>query len=79
MAAGASKADEPIQRPPQGYGTLVGGAGAGLLGGRKQRLAIARTVLGNAPIIGLDTILDEKVVEALARLTEGKTTMMVSH
>ena len=71
---------------PQGYETTLGEGGAGLSGGQKRRLAIARAFLRNAPIIlldeptvGLDAESERKVVEAVKRLAQGKTTLIVTH
>jgi ATP-binding cassette subfamily B protein len=85
-AAGAAEADEFIQALPQGYDTILGEGGAGLSGGQKRRLAIARAFLRDAPIIlldepttGLDAASEQRVVEAVKRLSQGKTTLIVSH
>jgi ATP-binding cassette subfamily B protein len=85
-AAKAAEADEFIRSLPDGYDTHLGEGGAGLSGGQKRRLAIARAILRNAPIVlldeptvGLDAASEQKVVEALGRLTEGRTTLIVTH
>jgi ATP-binding cassette subfamily B protein/subfamily B ATP-binding cassette protein MsbA len=66
--------------------TPLGPKGAQLSGGQKQRIAIARAFLRNAPILlldeatsALDQRTEEKVKRALARLSEGKTTIIVAH
>ena len=71
---------------PEGYETTLGEGGVGLSGGQKRRLAIARAFLRNAPITlldeptaGLDAESEQKVVEAVQRLSQGKTTLIVSH
>lgn len=85
-AAKAAEADEFIRMLPQGYETALGEGGAGLSGGQKRRLAIARAFLRNAPITlldeptaGLDAASEQKVAEAVKRLSQGKTTLIVSH
>ncbi len=69
-----------------GYDTEVGEGGSGLSGGQRQCVAIARAMVRNAPIIlldepttGLDATTESTVLEALRRLTEGRTTLLVSH
>jgi ATP-binding cassette subfamily B protein len=85
-AARAANAHDFITALPDGYDTLVGERGSKLSGGERQRIAIARALLKNAPILVLDeatSALDaeneEKVQEALARLTRGRTTFIVAH
>jgi len=85
-AAKAAGAHGFIQRLPQGYETPLGEGGSGLSGGQKRRLAIARAILRDAPIVlldeptaGLDAASERKVVEALKRLTRNKTTFIVTH
>jgi len=85
-AARMANADEFIRELPLGYATLIGEHGATLSAGQRQRIAIARAVLRDTPILILDepsTALDaasEKLVlEALERLREGKTTIMIAH
>jgi ATP-binding cassette subfamily B protein len=85
-AARAANADEFIAALPEGYDTLVGERGMTLSGGEKQRLAIARAFLKDAPILILDeptSALDARtealVVDALRRLMRGRTTFTIAH
>ena len=85
-AARAANAHDFIMALPQGYDTPVGERGSKLSGGERQRIAIARALLKDAPILVLDeatSALDaegeEKVQEALARLTQGRTTFVIAH
>ena len=74
------------RRLPEGYDTVVGERGFRFSGGEKQRIAIARTILRNPPVLVLDeatSALDvqtERAVEqALERLAEGRTTIVIAH
>ena len=85
-AARAANAHEFISRLPQGYETVVGERAVRLSGGQCQRLAIARALLKNAPILLLDEALssvdaeNESVIqEALDRLMENRTTLVIAH
>ncbi|MBD2250099.1 ABC transporter ATP-binding protein [Nostoc parmelioides] len=85
-AARLANAHEFIMNLPQGYDTILGDRGGTLSGGQRQRIAIARAAIRQAPIVILDeptTGLDKKseyiVNSALAKLTEGRTTFIISH
>ncbi|NWG90987.1 MAG: ATP-binding cassette domain-containing protein, partial [Parvularculaceae bacterium] len=85
-AAKAAAADEFIRALPNGYDAKVGEAGGALSGGQRQRIAIARAFLKDAPILLLDeatSALDAEseaaVKSALARLSKGRTTIIIAH
>ncbi|HEY0416403.1 MAG TPA: ABC transporter ATP-binding protein [Gaiellaceae bacterium] len=85
-AAEAARIHELIASLPDGYDTVVGERGYRFSGGEKQRIAIARTVLRNPPILvldeatsALDTETERQVQEALDRLAEGRTTIAIAH
>jgi len=85
-AAQAAQIHELIATLPDGYDTMVGERGYRFSGGEKQRIAIARTVLRNPPVLvldeatsSLDTQTERLVQEALERLSEGRTTIAIAH
>ncbi len=85
-AATLANAAEFIEKLPQGYDTMVGERGVTLSGGQRQRIAIARAIIRDTPILimdepssGLDAASEELVFEAIDRLTEGKTAIVIAH
>lgn len=85
-AAKIANADEFISRMPEGYQTNIGDRGQKLSGGQRQRLAIARAVLKNPPILildeatsALDTESERLVQDALTRLMENRTSLVIAH
>jgi ATP-binding cassette subfamily B protein len=85
-AARLANAHEFIERLPEGYDTVVGERGETLSGGQRQRVTIARAVIRDTPILlldepssGLDAESEEMVFEALGRLMENKTSIVIAH
>ena len=85
-AARAAQIHELVSTLPDGYDTVVGERGYRFSGGEKQRIAIARTILRNPPILvldeatsALDTQTERLVQRALERLAEGRTTIAIAH
>ena len=75
-----------IMKLPNGYDTIVGEGGASLSGGEKQRIAIARAIMKNAPIIVLDEATanvdpenEKELTQAIENLTKQKTIIMIAH
>ena len=88
IAAAAHNAgcDSFISELENGYDTVVGGGGAHLSGGEKQRISITRAILKNAPIIILDEATanvdpenEDKLQKAIEKLTRDKTVIMIAH
>lgn len=82
----AAHLEEEIANLPNGLSTLAGENGARLSGGQARRLSIARTLLKNAPILlldepteGLDAASEGAVLDALAKLMQGRTTLLITH
>src|SRR5262245_25067569 len=85
-AAKLANADEFIVQLPERYDTMVGERGVTLSGGQRQRIAIARAIIRNSPILildeptsGLDASSEELVFDALQRLMQGKTSIVIAH
>ena len=85
-AAHAAQCDDIIAKFPQGLDTVVGTKGVYLSGGECQRIALARAILKDAPIVVLDEATafadpenEALIQKALSKLTEGKTVLMIAH
>lgn len=85
-AAKAAMCDEFIQKLPQGYQTMIGENGSTLSGGERQRISIARALLKDAPIIlldeataSLDAENETEIQQAISRLVERKTVLIIAH
>lgn len=85
-AARKACCEEFIKKLPMGYDTPAGEAGKRLSGGEKQRIAIARIMLKNAPIVILDEATaftdpenEDKLQKSIEALTKGKTLLMIAH
>jgi len=85
-AARAAQIHDLIASLPDGYDTVVGERGYRFSGGEKQRIAIARTILRNPPVLvldeatsALDTETERAVQAALDSLAEGRTTIAIAH
>lgn len=82
----AANAFDFVMALPQGLDSELAEHGGGLSGGQRQRLAIARAMLRNAPILlmdeatsALDSESEREIVQAVRRLSEGKTTITIAH
>lgn len=85
-AAKLAHIDNFIRKLPEGYDALVGERGLKLSGGEKQRVAIARTILKNPPILlfdeatsALDSATEQEILKSLKEVSEGRTTLVIAH
>ncbi len=85
-AAQLANAHDFIMSLPHGYGTVVSERGTTLSGGQRRRIAIARAIVRNTPILildepttGLDAASEHTVVEALEHLMKGRTSLVIAH
>jgi ATP-binding cassette subfamily C protein CydC len=77
---------EEVMAMPSGLDTMVGEAGTFLSGGQARRIALARAFLKNAPLLfldepteGLDAVSERAVLNTIARLARGRTTLLITH
>ena len=85
-AAAQAQIADFVARLPKGFDTMVGERGLKLSGGEKQRVAIARTILKNPPILildeatsALDTHTEKEIQSALKRVSQNRTTLIIAH
>ncbi|MFE7467151.1 ABC transporter ATP-binding protein [Streptomyces sp. NPDC057499] len=85
-AARAADADAFVEALPEGYDTVISTGTSRLSGGQLQRIAIARAMLRDAPVLlldepttGLDRLAAERILEPLRRLAKGRTTIVITH
>ncbi len=85
-AAKMARIDGFITKLSDGYETRVGERGLKLSGGEKQRVAIARTILKNSPILlfdeatsALDSATEQEILQSLKTVSEGRTTLVIAH
>ncbi len=85
-AARLAQIHDFVESLPAGYQTMVGERGLKLSGGEKQRVAIARTILKNPPILildeatsALDSFTEKEIQSALDRIATGRTTLVIAH
>lgn len=85
-ACKVAEADEFISKLPDKYQTILGEFGANISGGQRQRLAIARAIVTNPPILildestgGLDPVSEAQVLDQLFEHRRGKTTILITH
>jgi ATP-binding cassette subfamily C protein len=86
QACKISGADEFISKLPETYQTILGEFGANISGGQRQRLAIARAIITDPPILildestgGLDPVSEAQVLDQLFQHRQGKTTILITH
>lgn len=85
-AAQAAQCSDILEKLPEGLDTVIGSAGVYLSGGEQQRIALARAMLKNAPIVVLDEATafadpehEHEIQKALEQLTRGKTVLLIAH
>ena len=86
VAISAAGLDDVVANLPRGIETMLGDRGAGLSAGERQRIALARAFLRDAPLLlldeptaSLDGQTEDEVLDAVSRLSQGRTVVLVSH